>query len=65
MLLTKIVDLHDVGVLEACDGLGLAAKASRLRRSGLDLGCEHLESHQPIETDLPDLIDEARSAATQ
>ncbi len=44
-----LVDLHNVGVLQAGDGLALGAKASPFRGAGVGAGQDHFEGHQAIE----------------
>ena len=67
VLLSDLVDLHDVGVLEAGGGLGLAREAGDQLASIVLLGrglvdpvveLEDLERHDAIEVALPGLVDD-------
>ena len=63
--LADIVDLDDVGMLQASDRRGLGAKAGQVLRAGLDPGQDHLQRHGAIETELPGLVDDAHAASSQ
>ena len=65
-MLADLVDLHDVGVLQPGDGLGLGAEAGQLLPSpACAAGQDHLEGDEAVEPDLPGLVDDAHAAAAQ
>jgi len=57
------MDLHDVRMLQASDGLGL--EASQFRRAGVTTGPDHLQGHRPLQGQVPRLIDDTHAAAAQ
>jgi hypothetical protein len=57
------VDGHDVGVAQAGDRLGFAAKAGQLLGPGEGASQDHLDGHQPVEVLLPRLVHDAHAAA--
>src|SRR5262245_30048667 len=65
LVLADLVDLHDVRVLEASDGFGLAAKARK--RGGIQslVGVNHLERDDALEICLPRLVDDPHAAAAE
>jgi hypothetical protein len=63
--LADVVNLDDVGVLQAGDRRGLGAKAGQALRAGLGPGQHHLQRHGAIEAELPGLVDHAHAAASQ
>ncbi len=58
-------DLHDVGVLQACNRFALGAEAGQFPFAGIFAGQDHLEGHQAVELALPGLVDDAHAAAAQ
>ena len=46
VVLADLVDLHDVGMLQAGDGLGLGAEAGQFRAAGVAAGQDHLQGDQ-------------------
>ena len=65
LVLADLVDLHDVGMLQARDGLRLGLEAGQVRRAGVAARQDHLQRHQPIQLRLPRLVDHAHAAAAQ
>ena len=63
LVLADLVDLDDVGVLQAGDGLRLGAEAVALVAPGMAAGQDHLESDEAVESELPRLVDDAHAAA--
>ena len=63
--LADVVNLDDVGMLQAGEHRGLRAKAGQVLRAGLDPGQDHLQRHGAIETELPGLVDDAHAAAAE
>ena len=61
--LADIVNLDDVGMLQASERRGLCAKAGQVLRAGLEPGQDHLQRHGAIETELPGLVNDAHAAA--
>jgi hypothetical protein len=59
------MDLHDVGVLQASDGLRLDAEAGQVCLAGVCPRQDHLEGHDAVQLDLPGLVDDAHAAAAQ
>src|SRR6266849_5069979 len=50
-----IVNLDNVGMLQASERRGLCAKAGQVLRAGLEPGQYHLQRHDAMETELPGL----------
>ena len=65
VVLADLVDLDDVGVLQAGDGLGLGPEAAGGLGPGVLAGQDHLEGDEAVEPDLPGLVDDAHAAAAQ
>ena len=65
VVLADLVDLHDVGVLQAGRRLGLTPEAGQLLGVGLVAGSQQLQGHDPIQGHLPGLVDHTHSAAAQ
>ena len=63
--LADVVDLDDVGVLQAGERRGLGAKAGQVLRAGLEPGQDHLQRHGAIEAELPGLVHDAHAAAAE
>jgi hypothetical protein len=64
-VLADIVDLHDVGVLQARCGLSFREKSFAIVGSRVRPGQDHFEGDQPFETDLHRLVDDTHAAAAQ
>ena len=64
-LLADLVNLHDVGVLKAGDGLRFAEEAHHLFGRGVAGAEDHLEGDEAMEADLPRLVDDAHAAAAE
>ncbi|HKI35726.1 MAG TPA: hypothetical protein VKA46_27975 [Gemmataceae bacterium] len=63
--IADFVDLHDVGVLQAGDGLGLGAEAPQVVGGGVDTRQDHLQRHQAVEPNLTCQVDDAHAASAQ
>ena len=57
------VNLNDIGMLEAGDGLGFGAESGTLLGAGVDAGPEHLQGDRSLQAQVPGLVDDADSAA--
>ena len=64
-MLAEAVDLHDVGVLELGDGLGLRQEAGEGLGSGVPAGQGDLHGAEAVEPDLAGLVDDPHPAAAQ
>jgi hypothetical protein len=62
VVLADLVDLHDVGVVQAGDGLGLGAEAVPVGRAGVAARQDHLQRHHPVGLHLARLVDDAHAA---
>jgi hypothetical protein len=60
--LANVVDLDNVGVPEAGDGLGLRVESRQGDRAGVGTGQDHLKRHQTIQVHLAGLVNDAHSA---
>ena len=63
--LADVVDLDDVGVLEAGEGLGLLVEPRQGDGAGVGAGQDHLERDQTIQADLAGLVDDSHAAPAQ
>src|SRR5271165_1836666 len=63
--LAHLVNGHDVRVVELRDGFDLVLKPDPLGFAGEFGRLDHLESDQPVESDLPCLVDDAHPASAQ
>jgi hypothetical protein len=63
--LADVVDLHNVGMLQARDHPGLGAKAGQLLWAGVSPVLDHLQGHGALEGDLAGLVDDAHAAPAQ
>ena len=64
-MFADIVNLHDMGVLQPCDGLRLSAEAFQVIRRGIMACQNHLQGDDAIELKLPGLVHNAHAAAAQ
>ena len=64
-VLADLVDLHDMGMLEAGDRLRLAPEAVELSGRGVGTREQHLEGDQAVQPELPGLVDDPHSAPAQ
>src|SRR5262245_53673656 len=61
-MLTKVINLHDVGMVQRCHQASLAAKPrEQVSILGID-SPDHLQGYPAIECYLPSLIDDAHPA---
>ena len=60
-----LVDLDDVRVLQAGDGLGLGQEAGTILRPGVTAGENHFQGDEPVEGQLPGLVDDTHRAAAE
>src|SRR5262249_29921299 len=65
VLLGDVVDVNQVGVVHAGDGLCLGAEARQLVGAGVRSGQDHLEGHESFEGGLPRLVNHPHAAASQ
>lgn len=65
VLFADIVNLHDVGMLQASDGLGFAAETSQRFDRRLTRRANALEGDKAIESFLPGFPDDAHAALSQ
>ena len=65
VVFAHLENLHDVGVLQTGDGLGLDAEALQLLRSGAGAGADHFEGNQALERPVPGLVNDAHAAPAQ
>ncbi len=63
--LADLIDLNDVRVLQACDGLGLDAKTGAAPRVGLRAREHHLQGDDAVQVDLTGLVNDSHAAAAQ
>ena len=63
--LAAVVDLHDVGVLQAGDGLRLGQEAAHGLVVGMGTRQDHLQDAGAFQEDLPGAVDDAHAAAAQ
>ena len=60
--LAEIIDLDDVGMAEAGDGLGLDQEPGALLRPGVLPFADHLQGDDPVEPAVPRPVDDAHAA---
>ncbi len=60
-----MVDLHDVGVMQASDGLRLGQEAGGSQVAGMGAGQDHLESAGAVQAHLPGVVDHAHAATPE
>src|SRR5262249_51647195 len=60
-----LVDLDDVGMLQASGGFALEFEAHQFVAAGEACAEDHLQRHDTIEADLTSLVDDAHAAAAQ
>ena len=60
--LAEIVDLDDVGVAEAGDGLGLDQEPGAMLGTGMIAFADHLQGDDPVEPAVPRPVDDAHAA---
>ena len=63
--LADVVDLHDVGVLQAGNGLRLGQEAGGGQVAGMGPGQDHLEGAGPVQSDLSGVVNHAHAAAPE
>ncbi len=63
LVFADAVDLDDVGVVQAGDGLGLGLEAGQVVGAGVFARQDHLERDDAVEAALPGLVDDAHAAA--
>jgi hypothetical protein len=59
------MDLHDVGMLQAGDRLGLPAEAGQFLRSSVPPCEDNLESDKAVEGDVSGAVDDAHPSSAQ
>jgi hypothetical protein len=65
LVLADFVDLHDVGVAQPGHRLGLGLKPRPLPVAGIGPRPDHLEGHQPVEREVPGLVDDPHPPLAQ
>src|SRR5262249_30273054 len=65
VFLADLVDLHDVRMPKARDGLRLQAKAGDLLGSGMRARQDHLQRDGPFELAVDGLVDDPHAAASE
>jgi hypothetical protein len=65
VVLADFVDLDDVGMLQARDGLRFSAEARQVRVAGVAAREDHLEGDHAMELEMACLIDHAHAAPAQ
>ena len=63
--LSDVVDLHDVGMLQAGDGLRLGQESGAGLGAGMATAQDHLQDAGAIQADLPGAVDDSHPAAAQ
>jgi len=63
--LADVVDLHDIGVLQAGDGLRLGQEASYALGTGMGTAQDHLEDAEAIKAHLAGAVDDAHPTAAE
>ena len=61
-MLADLVDLHDVGVVQASDRFGLGMEPRQVLRAGVRAGLEHLQDHDALQLLMPRPVDHTRGA---
>ena len=64
-VVSDLVDLDNVRMLQAGDGLGFGAKTGPLGLPGVGPGQDHLQGDEAIEAGLPGLVNDPHAAAPQ
>src|SRR5262249_43723009 len=59
----NVVNLHDIGVLQAGDGFTLSAEAGLIFIPVIEASSKHLQGYQSVEPDLAGLIDHPHATA--
>jgi hypothetical protein len=65
VVLADLIDLDDVGVLQAGDGVGLGQEAGAPLGASVGAGEHHLQRHQAFGAELSGLVDHTHAAAAQ
>ena len=65
VVLVDLMNLHDIGMLQVSDGLGLGSETHRLDRPGVGAAQNHLQGDDTIELHLPGFIDDSHAASPQ
>ncbi len=62
VVLTNIVDLHDVDMAQARRGLGLPSESLPFLRAGIGAGQQHLDGDRAVEALIPRPVHDAHAA---
>jgi hypothetical protein len=62
---SDVVDLHDVGVLEAGDGLGLGQEKDDRLVVGIGTRQDHFQHTGAVQQEFPRLVDDSHATPTQ
>ncbi len=64
-MFADLVNLQNVGVLDARDGLGLGADAFQVLRTGAAPAADHFQGHHAVQLLLPGLVHDAHAACAE
>jgi hypothetical protein len=62
---TYVIDLHDVGMVQAANGFGLETEACQFQEAGDSCAKDHLESDKAVVIQLPGLVHDAHASPAQ
>src|SRR5262249_39392802 len=62
LVLAHFVNRNDVGVVKLSDRFSFVLKSSTLVIRGQSSGFDHLQGHEPVEAELPGLVDDSHTA---
>jgi hypothetical protein len=65
VVFADLINLDDVGVLHAGEGLGFGLEPGQLPRGRVPAGQDHFQGDRPVQADLPRFVDHAHPAATE
>src|SRR5579862_5789948 len=65
LVFVDLVNLNDIGMIQARDGLGFGTKTLDLAVAGMRPGKDHLESDEAFETFLTGLVDNPHAAPAE
>ena len=65
VMLAIVVDLHDLWMVQTCDGFGLCSEAGQESRAPAISRPQHLEGNKAVQAELPGLIDDAHTSPAE